>query len=306
MIRSWFTRVLLLLAISLVFLACNRAIDSQIGRAEPDATAAVETDSPPEPSKPDLEKHDDSSSTTRLPASKLVDAIRRTEFATGPTTSRYDLNGALFELRGSTVCLVATDAARMSIVELPSGIDLDDGGALRTFVSKEGLQIITSTLGGINDDCELTIGNEEIQVKAGEKLIRLPCPPVRFPDWRAMVPDINEMASASVDSNVLLASLEKASSPNQLSEAVFIWSFTKQMLCLSPESGGDDSRTVELPIEYGGDPVTLRLNSSFVVSYLRALSVDDRLTVYFKDEQSAMVLSSGDDHRYVLMPIAED
>jgi DNA polymerase III sliding clamp (beta) subunit (PCNA family) len=254
---------------------------------------------------PPLKAEGNGSVTLEVPASQLSQAIQRTKFAIGDKTPRYDLNGVVVDVRDEMIFFVATDGARMSVVELGSAGRSDKGEPLSMLIPKEGLQIIESTGNGSNRDCELAIDDSAIQVTVGEQITRLPLQSPRYPDWQAFLPDTTQMQAIRLTLDPLLASLVKAT-PTEAGEPIVTWSFARDNLRLSCQTSGGSTSSAEVPISHRGEVLTTRLNSHLVIPFLRLVGTGDQLTVYVKDDKSGVVFSAGDKWRYVVMPVAAD
>jgi DNA polymerase-3 subunit beta len=84
------------------------------------------------------------------------------------------------------------------------------------------------------------------------------------------------------------------------------FAFTKGQLTLKSLVAEIGQSTVELPISYEGDDLTITFDPRFVAEFLRILSPETNIQLRLVDSESAAVLSTEDDYTYVIMPLSRD
>ncbi|MBM4020679.1 MAG: DNA polymerase III subunit beta [Planctomycetes bacterium] len=232
--------------------------------------------------------------------------VRRTVFATDNESSRYALGGVLLEISGSRVVAVGTDGRRLAKMEGPGQ---PQGGEVREgqpIVPARAMQMVERSLGAGDAPVHLTSDQHEILVRTGATTISARLVTGRFPRWRDVFPERPEAARVPMVAGPLLAAVRQAAIVTSEQSKGVDFAFEPGQLVLSGRSAESGESRIELPIDYAGSPVRIKLDPRFMSEFLRVLDGGAAITVEIADPQSACVCRTDDGYGYVIMPLAAD
>ncbi len=233
---------------------------------------------------------------------QLQMGIEQCLFATAKESSRYAINGVLWEVKGKKLVLVATDGRRLARCR----VDLQQAPAGEA--AEKRIIIPARTMGLLQK-----IGpreKETVAVKLVDNQVLLSCANVvinsnlvegNFPKYEDIIPTDydkkltlpTEGALSGVRRAALLTSEESKGIKLAVSSDAIVFSGS------SPEAGAAE---VSMPVEYGGEAIEIGFNPQFLTDALRVIRAPD-FELELGQADRPGVLKSGADFLYVLMPI---
>jgi DNA polymerase-3 subunit beta len=227
-------------------------------------------------------------------------------FATDSESSRYALGGVLVEFSQPGVIAVGTDGRRLAKMQGPA--EARDGAQAdaQPIVPARAMQLIERCLGGGDQTVHLAVRSNEILVKTGGTTISARLVEGRFPRWRDVFPERPDAVRVQLVAGPLLAAVRQAAIVTSEQSKGVDFSFESGQLVLSGRSAESGESRVELPIDYSGATVRIKLDPRFMADFLRVLDPAATVAVEITDAQSACVCSTEDGYGYVIMPLAAD
>ena len=232
---------------------------------------------------------------------ELQSGIEQTLFATARESSRYAINGVLWEIKDKKLMLVATDGRRLarSRVKVASAPGKE---------KLEGIIVPAKTMSLLEK-----IGSNEkdtVAVKMAENRILVSCANVvvsstlvdgNFPKYEDIIPTDHdkkltlstEAVLSAVRRSALLTSEESRGIKLAVSKDKLIFS------CRAPEMG---DAQVDMMIDYKGEPIEIGFNPQFLLDALRVIKTGD-FELELGQADRPGVIKSGANFLYVLMPI---
>ncbi len=228
--------------------------------------------------------------------------IEQCLFATAKESSRYAINGVLWEAKGRKLLFVATDGRRLARCR----VDLH--GAATGAAAEQKIIVPARTMALLQK--LVSHDKENVAVKLVENQILLSCANVvissnlvegNFPKYEDIIPTDydkkltlpTEGALSGVRRAALLTSEESKGIKLALTSEALVFSGS------SPEAGAAE---VRLPVEYSGESIDIGFNPQFLIDVLRVIkSPDFELDLGQADRPG--LIKSGADFLYVLMPI---
>ena len=64
--------------------------------------------------------------------------------------------------------------------------------------------------------------------------------------------------------------------------------------------------TIELPVAFDADPITITFDARFISEFLRVLDAESQIKLHLIDGESAAVFRTEDDYTYVIMPLSRE
>ena len=238
----------------------------------------------------------------------MRELVRRTVFATDNESSRYALGGVLVELSSDGVIAVGTDGRRLAKMEGPCQVQGGEPIALQPIVPARAMSLVERSLGAADAPVHLALRADanEILVRTAGTTISARLVEGRFPRWRDVFPDRPDASKVQIVVGPLLAAVRQAAIVTSEQSKGVDFSFESGQLVLSGRSSESGESRVELPIDYTGEAVRIKLDPRFMADVLRVIDGGTAITVEITDPQSACVCRTDDGYGYVIMPLAAD
>jgi DNA polymerase-3 subunit beta len=226
--------------------------------------------------------------------------IEWTAFAAARESTRYAINGVLWEASGERLTLAATDGRRLSMAR----------GALAGVAKSEGMRAIVpgkalSLFGRLAGDPATVVGvkgtTNQVLLDVGPAFISTSLVEGNFPKYEDVVPDDCDRVM-EVSTSELLGALRRAALlTNEESKGVRV-SLSEGNLTLSSRAPEEGEATVSLPVRYSGEPMEIGFNPVFLTDPLRVAHAEE-IKIAFKESNRPGVISIGGDFIYVVMPV---
>ncbi|MBN1816451.1 MAG: DNA polymerase III subunit beta [Sedimentisphaerales bacterium] len=232
---------------------------------------------------------------------KLQISIEHCLFSAARESTRYALNGVLWEVNGKKLTLVATDGRRLAkaVATLQSA-----GGVL-----PEGRVIVPAKTMGLLD----RIGGEEsslVAIRFVDNQIILACDSVvvssnlvegNFPKYEDIIPkDYDKKLSLNTDAALsavrraaLLATEDSKGVRISLGEGTMV--FTSR----APETG---DAQIDMAVDYKGAPIDIGFNPQFLSDVLRVIKTET-FELHLGEPDRPGMIKSGKDFLYIIMPV---
>ena len=237
-----------------------------------------------------------------IPGSQLARQIERVAFAITREESRYALNGAKMEIAGGVLRLVATDGHRLAFTEepLPGAGD----AKLDVLIPRKALGKMQRLIGG---NVELAVSENQLFVRAGERLLVSRLLSGQFPNYELVLPKDNNhhatMAAADLAAAIRRAGLmaDERSSTVKLDFSAD----GEGRVAISAASDAGECAD-EMPVAYVGPDITLAVNATYFLDALACFPSDVMLRM--KDAGAQVELCAPDagaqpSQRQVVMPM---
>lgn len=241
------------------------------------------------PGEPDFE----------LDSGALKRVAEWTVFAAARESTRYAINGILWDKKAATLTMVATDGRRLSqaVSTTRSKNDTDT----RAIVPGKAMHLFQRVLGEGDEPVGIKITNNQIIIRSARATISAGLVEGQFPKYEDVIPnDCNKEIELSTP-EFLSAVKQAALLTNEESKGVR-FALSEGNLTLSSRAPEQGEATISLPVNYTGEAIEVGFNPLFLIEALRTVhtsSVKFRL----KEPKRPGVLLSGDDLLYVVMPV---
>lgn len=228
--------------------------------------------------------------------------IKRTAFATDEDSARYSLGGVHLDFGPDQIGCVATDGRRLAhqpgVAETvndhkPEGSSIFPVKALtlieRAAAEDEPVKIAVSTHRGIFETEKTVLFTRLIEGK--------------FPRWKSIIPNIEGHKEVEVVAGALLSGVKQAQIVTLEREPGVDFTFSEGKLELSGSGAEVGESSVEIPVSYTGEKISLRLDPKFVTEFLRVFEAEKSITTYLKLEEP-VYWKTDDGYEYIVMPIS--
>jgi DNA polymerase-3 subunit beta len=245
----------------------------------------------------------------------LQAGIEQCLFATAKESTRYALNGVLWEIKDKKLSLVATDGRRLvrtrvNLASTPKKRPAAKKPDSKTDKSVLGTQIIvpakTMALldklgGGEKDNVVIKLVDNQVLISCANVVISSNLVEGNFPKYEDIIPtDYDKKLTLSTEA-VLSAVRRSALLTSEESRGIKL-SISKDSLVFSgraPETG--DAR-IDMAIDYKAEPIEIGFNPQFLIDALRVIKTP-QFELELGQQDRPGVIKSGTNFLYVLMPI---
>ncbi|MEZ6069217.1 MAG: DNA polymerase III subunit beta [Pirellulales bacterium] len=240
-----------------------------------------------------------------LPARLLRELVRRTVFATDAESSRYALGGVLIELTADAITAVGTDGRRLATMTGPANsVGGHETGENTTIVPAKAMTLIERSLADTDVEARLAARGNDLLMHCENVTVFTRLVEGRFPKWREVFPRRDSALEMDIAIGPFHHAVRQAAILTSDDSRGVDFRFAAGTLTLSsraPEAG--ESR-IELPVPYDGPDVSIKLDPRFLNDFLRVLDPEKSVKVEIQDSESAVVCTTDDNYRYVIMPLA--
>jgi DNA polymerase-3 subunit beta len=233
---------------------------------------------------------------------KLQEGIELCLFSAARESTRYALNGILWEIKGKKLSLVATDGRRLarSRVEIASKTagGFSTGGVI---VPAKTMALLGRLGAGKEQMTDVRLSGNQIVLRCGDVVISSNLVEGNFPQYEEIVPSDYEKKLVLGTEATLSAVRRAALLTNEDSRGVKM-SLTKDSLVFSSRAPEMGDAQIEMAVEYKGEPMEVAFNPQFLIDVLRAIKTDDFELELGQPDRPGLI-KSGANFIYVVMPI---
>jgi DNA polymerase-3 subunit beta len=243
----------------------NGYLDLRCGRSR---FTLAGTDAEEYPSLPDFAP----GRMVRLQAAVLSQMIEGTVYAASLDETRYNLNGAYFEVVPDTsrIRMVATDGHRLALVERSVGHDVS-GLASGVIVPRKGLSELKRLVDEEDaDEVEIGFEGNSGLVRKGDVTLVMRLIEGEFPNYKQVIPKQSEHRVTLSVEPVVRALRRVALLSAEHSRAVKL-ELTEGKLQLSAKTPDLGEAQEELDVDYAGPAISIGFNARYLLDCLNAL-----------------------------------
>lgn len=240
--------------------------------------------------------------TFNVEVEQLRKQIEWTVLSAARETSRFAINGVLWELADGKLTLAATDGRRLSIAPGTAEVGSKSEETTSVIVPTKALSIFTRLSGDHEGQVSVSLADNLIMMVIGNAQLGSSLVEGSFPNFRDVVPaDCDQVAT--LDKAEFLGALKQASLlTNEESKGVRL-AFTNGDLTISSRAPEQGEATISIPVEYKHDAIEIGFNPVFLVDVLRVVD-ESEVRLAMKDANRPGLLTTDKDYVYVVMPVS--
>jgi len=248
------------------------------------------------PPVPDLEGEAD----LEIDADVLHGLIERTAFSVAKENTRYAISGLLWEKSDKDLTLVGTDGRRLAWACAPA--EKISGEPKQQIVPAKTATVLGRILAHVEGPVAVQLTENQVLIRGGPYVLSSSLVEGHFPQYREVVPKDNDK-KVELSTEEFLSGVRRAALlTNEQSKGVRL-AFEKDKLVLSSRAPEQGEATIEMPIDYQGEPIQIGFNPVFLTEALRVVGAKT-VTLELKDANRPGVLRAGEDFFYVVMPVS--
>ncbi len=256
----------------------------------------------PEPGQYPVVPGFDGDADIKVRLDNLQAGIEQCLFATAKESTRYAINGVLWEIKGKKLLLVATDGRRLAHtkVNLVSAPD-EKIAAAKIIVPAKTMSLLGKIGGSDKDTVAVKLVDNQILASCADVVISSNLVEGNFPKYEDIIPtDYDKKLTLSTEA-VLSAVRRSALLTSQESRGIKL-SIEKDSLIFSGRAPETGDAQVSMPIDYKAEPIEIGFSPQFLIDVLRVIKTPEFELELGQPDRPGLIKSGGN-FLYVLMPI---
>ncbi len=223
-------------------------------------------------------------------------------FAAARESTRYAINGVLWETKGKKLTLVATDGRRLakSRVNLAASVS-EKAAACKVIVPAKTMSLLGKLTGGEKDKVAVHLVDNQIMFACGDVVIYSNLVEGNFPKYEDIIP-ADYQKKLTLPTDVALSAVRRAALLTSEESRGVKLSLSGDKLVLSgraPEAGDAE---VNVAVEYSGAPIEIGFNPQFLIEAIRVIR-EPKFELELGEADTPGLIKAGANFLYVLMPI---
>jgi DNA polymerase-3 subunit beta len=228
--------------------------------------------------------------------------IEQCLFATAKESSRYAINGVLWEPKGRKLLFVATDGRRLARCRVELQQALVAGASERKIiVPARTMALLQKLVAHDKEIVAVKLMDNQILLSAAHVVISSNLVEGNFPKYEDIIPADYDKKLALPAEGALSAVRRAALLTSEESKGIKL-SLTKEGLVFSGSSPEAGAAEVSMPVDYDGEAIDVGFNPQFLIDVLRVIKTPDFELELGQPDRPGLI-KSGADFLYVLMPI---
>ncbi len=244
----------------------------------------------------------DNDSDFQLGLSNLQEGIEHSVFAAARESTRYAINGILWEVKGKKLTLVATDGRRLAkavvALKAPASKEIQEQ---RTIVPAKAMNLLDRVGTSENAEVEIKFVDNKIIIACGDIVISSNLVEGNFPRYEDIIPS-DYKNKVNLPTEPVLSAVRRAAllaSEDSKGIKIVINEQTMTFSSRAPETGDAE---IELNIDYKGPGLEIGFNPQFIIDVLRVVNTSD-FEFQFGESDRPGVIKCGNDFLYIVMPV---
>lgn len=231
--------------------------------------------------------------------------IQQTIYAAARETTRYAINGVLWEKSGKKLFLVATDGRRLA--RAGGSIRQSSSADFSAIIPNKALSVFEKVFqpprDGSDWNVQIKVLPNQVLMRADTRVLSTILLEGHFPDYNQVIPKGSER-KATINRQEFFGAVRRAALLTSDETRAVKLSFKKDKLEITAQSPDQGDARVQTPIEFNGDALDIGFNPTFINDALKVLTHEE---LYFElqDHAKPGVLCTEDRNEflYVVMPV---
>jgi DNA polymerase-3 subunit beta len=232
----------------------------------------------------------------------LQEGIEQCLFATAKESTRYALNGVLWEIKGKKLSLVATDGRRLVRCRVNlAGTPAEHIAAAKIIVPAKTMALLQRIGSSDKDVVTAKLVDNHILFSCASIVISSILVEGTFPKYEDIIPtDTDKKLTLSTEA--VLSAVRRASLLTTEESRGIKLAIGKDGIVFSGRAPEAGDAVVEMMVDYKGAPIEIGFNPQFLIDVLRVLKTPEFEMELGQPDRPGLI-KSGTNFIYVLMPI---
>jgi DNA polymerase-3 subunit beta len=231
---------------------------------------------------------------------KLQEGIELTVFSAARESTRYALNGILWEVAGKKLQLVATDGRRLAkaTVSLEKAAKLPEG---RVIVPAKTMALLDKIPQRDETTVSVRFVNNQIVLACETVVVSSNLVEGNFPKYEDIIPKDYENKITLPTDAVLSAVRRAALLANEDSRGIRL-ALDKGSLIFTSRAPETGDAQVDMAADYNGEPMEIGFNPQFLIDVLRVIETDT-FELHLGQSDRPGLFKCGPNYLYIVMPV---
>jgi DNA polymerase-3 subunit beta len=241
-----------------------------------------------------------------LDGNELRRMIMLTLYAAARETSRYAINGVLWEKRAKHLFVVATDGRRLA--RAGGTVASSSGGDFEVIIPAKAMSVFERVFTPPRDEADWSVDVKvmpnQIILRSGDRVLSTVLVQGSFPKYEDVIPKEHNKR-AHIDRDALFGAVKRAALLTTEESRAVKLAFEGESLLITSQAPEQGDARVEIPIKYEGEPLAIGFNPAFLNDALRVVPFDE--VVLDLHEAFRPGILCGEDKNefiYVIMPVS--
>ncbi|MBN2019079.1 MAG: DNA polymerase III subunit beta [Sedimentisphaerales bacterium] len=223
-------------------------------------------------------------------------------FATAKESTRYAINGILWEMKGKKLTLVATDGRRLArcrvnLTANPS----EKASATKIIVPAKTMSLLEKLTGSEKDKVMVRLVDNQIMFACGDVVISSNLVDGNFPKYEDIIPS-DYQKKLTLPTAVALSAVKRAALLTSEESRGIKLAISKNKLVFSGRAPETGDAEVDVVVEYAGEPIEIGFNPQFLTDAIRVIQ-EPQFELELGQPDTPGVIKAGANFLYVVMPI---
>ena len=237
----------------------------------------------------------------KISLSNLQAGIGQCLFAAAKESSRYAINGVLWEIKDKKLMLVATDGRRLARCRVSLAAAPTGEVPANILVPGKAMGLLDKIGAGEKDTVAVKLIDNQILISCANVVISSNLVEGNFPKYEDIIPTDNDK-KLTLSTEAVLSAVRRASLLTSEESRGIKLSLEKGKMvfsCRAPETG---DAQVDMPVDYKGEPIEIGFSPQFLIDVLRVIKTPEFDFELGQSDRPGLI-KSGANFLYVLMPI---
>ncbi len=244
----------------------------------------------------------DAQADIEIALSNLQAGIKQCLFAAAKESTRYALNGVLWEIKGKKLSLVATDGRRLASCKVGlASAPAEKIAKAKIIVPAKTMMLLDKIGDGDKDIVLVKYVDNQILFSCANVVISSNLVEGNFPKYEDIIPRDYDKKLALPTEAVLSAVRRSALLTSEESKGIKL-SVGKNNLVFSGRAPEAGDAQIDMPIDYKDEPIEIAFNPQFLIDVLRVIKTAEFELELGQADRPGLI-KSGANFLYVLMPI---
>ena len=231
----------------------------------------------------------------------LQAGIEQCLFATAKESSRYAINGVLWEIKDKKLMLVATDGRRLARTRVTLASAPKGEAPANLIVPAKAMGLLDKIGAGEKDTVAVKLVENQILMSCANVVISSNLVEGNFPKYEDIIPTDYDK-KLTVPTEAALSAVRRASLLTSEESRGIKLSVGKERIVFTGRAPETGDAEVDLPVSYKGEPIEIGFNPQFLVDALRVIKTPEFELELGQPDRPGLI-KSGTNFLYVLMPI---
>lgn len=232
----------------------------------------------------------------------LKAGIQQCLFATAKESTRYAINGVLWEMKGKKLTLIATDGrrlarSRVNLIANPS----EKAASSKLIVPSKTMSLLEKLSGSDKEKITVQLVDNQVMFACANTVVCSNLVEGNFPKYEDIIPS-DYQKKVTLPTDAALSAVRRAALLTSEESRGIKLALSKNKLIFSAKAPETGDAEVDVIVEYTGEPIEIGFNPQFLADAIRVIG-EPQFDLELGQADTPGLIKAGANFLYVLMPI---